>query len=377
VRSMCCRLRLDKRELQKRGGGLFGSNPLTGSVGVVTLNLPRIGHEAGSEEEFLQLLGSRMELAKESLIIKREVLEKFTERGLYPYSRFYLRNIKAGFGSYWKNHFSTIGIIGMNDAVYNLMGLDLTQAEGVGFTERTLDFIRARLVDFQEETGSIFNLEATPAEGTSYRLARIDRKLFPEIKIYSEDAYRGAKGRLSAGSGAHRLRAPYYTNSTQLPVGFTDDVFEALKLQDPLQSRYTGGTVLHAFLGEMPSSEAAKTLVKTIAANFHLPYYTLTPTFSICEQHGYLRGEQPVCPRCGQSCEVWSRSVGYLRPVDQWNPGKQVEFADRRPYDRQLDTQSPPAVRGEEDEAGGDPVGAVGSGGHGLAAMPASEAAAV
>jgi anaerobic ribonucleoside-triphosphate reductase len=334
VRSMCCRLRLDKRELQKRGGGLFGSNPLTGSVGVVTLNLPRIGYEAHSEQEFLEILGSRMELAKESLIIKREVLEKFTDRGLYPYSRFYLRTIKAGFGNYWKNHFSTIGIIGMNDAVYNLLGFDLTQAEGVEFAVRALDFMRTRLGDFQTETNSIFNLEATPAEGTSYRLARIDKKLFPDIKVYSEDAY-------ATGNGKN-FRAPYYTNSTQLPVGFTDDVFDALKLQDPLQSRYTGGTVLHAFLGErMPSIQATKALVKSIAENFHLPYYSLTPTFSICEQHGYLRGEQQVCPKCGEVCEVWSRSVGYLRPVDQWNPGKQVEFKHRRTYDRQLKAQSP------------------------------------
>jgi anaerobic ribonucleoside-triphosphate reductase len=335
VRSMCCRLRLDKRELQKRGGGLFGSNPLTGSVGVVTLNLPRIGYEAQSEPEFLEILGNRMELAKESLIIKREVLEKFTDRGLYPYSRFYLRNIKAGFGSYWKNHFSTIGIIGMNDAVYNLLGFDLTQPEGVAFAVRALDFMRSRLSDFQAETNSIFNLEATPAEGTSYRLARIDKRLFPDIKIYSEEAY---------GSG-NDFQAPYYTNSTQLPVGFTDDVFEALKLQDPLQSRYTGGTVLHAFLGErLPSVEATKALIRSIAENFHLPYYSLTPTFSICEQHGYLRGEQQVCPKCGEVCEVWSRSVGYLRPVDQWNPGKQVEFKHRRTYDRQLGAKRP-AVR--------------------------------
>ena len=330
VRSMCCRLRLDKRELQKRGGGLFGSNPLTGSVGVVTLNLPRIGYEASSEQEFLDILSSRMELAKESLIIKREVLEKFTDRGLYPYSRFYLRDIKSGFGNYWKNHFSTIGIIGMNDAVYNLLGFDLTQPEGVAFAVRALDFMRSRLSDFQTETGSIFNLEATPAEGASYRLARIDKRLYPDIKVYSEESYAGGNGK--------ELQAPYYTNSTQLPVGFTDDVFDALKLQDPLQSRYTGGTVLHAFLGErMPSVQATKALVKSIAENFHLPYYSLTPTFSICEQHGYLRGEQRVCPQCGEVCEVWSRSVGYLRPVDQWNPGKQVEFKHRRTYDKQLE----------------------------------------
>jgi ribonucleoside-triphosphate reductase len=335
VRSMCCRLRLDKRELRKRGGGLFGSNPLTGSIGVVTLNLPRIGFEADSEQEFLEILGYRMELARESLIIKRQVLERFTERGLYPYSRFYLRNIKKGFGEYWKNHFSTIGIIGMNDAVYNLNGQDLTTEESIAFAVRVLDFMRERLSDFQAETGSIFNLEATPAEGTSYRLARIDKRLYPELKIYSQERY----AETGNGRGAP---APYYTNSTQLPVGFTDDVYTALRLQDPLQIRYTGGTVLHCFLGErLASVEATKALVKSVAANFRLPYYTLTPTFSICEQHGYLVGEQESCPKCGARCEVWSRSVGYLRPVDQWNPGKQAEFADRRPYERQLARQNP------------------------------------
>ncbi len=341
VRSMCCRLRLDKRELQKRGGGLFGSNPLTGSVGVVTLNLPRIGYEADTDDEFFAILGDRMELAKESLITKRQVLEKFTERGLYPYSRFYLRNIKKGFGSYWKNHFSTIGVIGMNDALYNLKGSDLTRPEGVEFAVRVLDFMRDKLVVFQAETGSIFNLEATPAEGTSYRLARLDRRLFPDIKVYSEDHYH------SSHRNGSSSRAAYYTNSTQLPVGFTDDVFAALKLQDPLQIRYTGGTVLHCFLGErMPSIAATKTLVKTVAENFHLPYYTLTPTFSICEQHGYLRGEQKKCPQCGQACEVWSRSVGYLRPVDQWNPGKQIEYCDRRPYNRQLEQPNQESAAG-------------------------------
>ena len=319
VRSMCCRLRLDKRELKKRGGGLFGSNPLTGSVGVVTLNLPRIAYEADGEEAFFNLLSLRMELAKESLMIKREVLESFTDKGLYPYSRFYLRNIKKSFGCYWKNHFSTIGIIGMNDALLNLSGTDITRAEGVEFSLRVMEFMRDRLADFQEQTGDIFNLEATPAEGTSYRLAWLDKQAYPDLRVYSQQ------------NNGHS--APYYTNSTQLPVGFTDDIFTALKLQDPLQARYTGGTVLHGFLGErLPSTRATKTLVKKIAENFHLPYYTLTPTFSICETHGYLDGEQPECPHCGARCEVWSRSVGYLRPVDQWNAGKQVEFTDRRTF---------------------------------------------
>jgi anaerobic ribonucleoside-triphosphate reductase len=330
VRSMCCRLRLDKRELQKRGGGLFGSNPLTGSTGVVTINLPRIGYETsrqgGGEEQFLRLLGERMEVARDSLVIKRQVLERFTERGLYPYSRYYLRSVKEATGQYWKNHFSTIGIVGMNDALYNLNGLDLTREEGVAFAVRALDFMRARLSDFQAETGSIFNLEATPAEGTSHRLARIDQRLYPEMRIYS----------MERASSRGKPAAPYYTNSTQLPVGFTDDVYTALRLQDELQTRYTGGTVLHCFLGERLDPAAARLLVRSIAENFHLPYYTLTPTFSICEEHGYLAGEHSACPHCGGRCEVWSRSVGYLRPVDQWNEGKQAEFADRRTFDRQL-----------------------------------------
>ncbi|HEB10087.1 MAG TPA: ribonucleoside triphosphate reductase [Spirochaetales bacterium] len=329
VRSMCCRLRLDKRELKMRGGGLFGSNPLTGSVGVVTINLPRIAFEADSEEEFFAILSSRMELARESLGVKRRVLEEFTDRGLYPYSKFYLRYIKESFDQYWKNHFSTIGIIGMNDALLNFQGHDISRPEGSAFAGKVMDFIRDRLADFQEETGNIFNLEATPAEGTSYRLARLDKKEYPELKIYNQQHNGNGKA------------APYYTNSTQLPVGFTDDVFEALKLQDGLQSKYTGGTVMHCFLGEsMPSIEATRSLVKTIAENFHLPYYTLTPTFSICEQHGYIKGEHENCPQCGSKCEVWSRSVGYLRPVDQWNRGKQEEFQDRKTFDRQLKAQT-------------------------------------
>jgi len=334
VRSMCCRLRLDKRELQKRGGGLFGSNPLTGSTGVVTINLPRIGFEADSEEEFLRTLGERMEVARDSLLIKRQVLERFTERGLYPYSRFYLRGVKQACGQYWKNHFSTIGIVGMNDALYNLNGLDLTREEGVAFALRVLDFMRGKLSDFQAQTGSIFNLEATPAEGTSYRLARIDQRLYPELRIYSQE-------KRDRGGNGGPAPAPYYTNSSQLPVGFTDDVYTALRLQDELQTRYTGGTVLHCFLGErLASAQATRQLVRSIAENFHLPYYTLTPTFSICEEHGYLPGEQSSCPRCGARCEVWSRSVGYLRPVDQWNEGKQAEFGDRRTYDRQLKAEA-------------------------------------
>jgi anaerobic ribonucleoside-triphosphate reductase len=335
VRSMCCRLRLDKRQLQKRGGGLFGSNPLTGSIGVVTMNLPRVAFEAENEKDFFEILEARMELAKEALIIKRKMLEKLTESGLYPYSRFYLREVKKATGEYWKNHFSTIGIIGMNDALINFSGHDISQPEGIETAKKILDFMRKKLQEFQAETGDIFNLEATPAEGTSYRLAMKDKKRYPDIKIFNQEFY---------GKSAE----PYYTNSTQLPVGFTNDIFTALKLQNGLQKKYTGGTVLHGFLGErMPSVEATRTLVRTVVENFSLPYFTLTPTFSICETHGYLKGEHQNCPECGARCEVWSRSVGYLRPVEQWNSGKQAEFRDRKTYDNQLKTQTMEA---------GDPV---------------------
>ena len=325
VRSMCCRLRLDNRTLAKRGGGLFGANPLTGSIGVVTLNLPRYAFEAASPEEFLEIVGAHMDIARDSLSIKRKVLEQFTDRGLYPYSMFYLRGVKEKTGAFWRNHFSTIGVVGMNDALLNLVGKDITTDEGVALAVRTLDFMRERMLAYQEQSDEIYNLEATPAEGTSYRLARIDARRNPGIRIYNQTL------------NGHAREVPYYTNSTQLPVGHTDDIFEALRLQDALQTRYTGGTVLHGFLGErMPSTEATKQLVRSIAENFHLPYYTLTPTFSICPNHGYVTGEQATCPTCGETCEVWSRSVGYLRPVDQWNEGKQEEFKDRTTFDRQL-----------------------------------------
>lgn len=327
VRSMCCRLRLDKRELNKRGGGLFGANPLTGSIGVVTINLPRIAYEAENENEFFEILTDRMELAKDSLSIKRQVLEEFSSRGLYPYSKFYLRKIHEVFGQHWKNHFSTIGIIGMNDALVNLLRTNISTSEGITFAEKALDFMREKLADFQEDTGNIFNLEATPAEGASYRLAKLDIRAYPSIKIYN----------LLQNNG--KLE-PYYTNSTQLPVGLTDDLFEALELQEPLQNKYTGGTVLHGFIGEkLPDTLAMKTLTKTIAENFSLPYFTLTPTFSICEKHGYLSGEHESCPECGHTCEIWSRSVGYLRPVDQWNIGKQLEYHDRTVFNKQLTVQ--------------------------------------
>ena len=325
VRSMCCRLRLDKRELQSRGGGLFGSDPLTGSIGVVTVNLPELGYLSQNEEEFYQRLSRAMELAKSSLEIKRKVIERLTAQGLYPYSGFYLRNLLKKNGRYWDNHFSTIGLIGMNECCLNFLGCSLGDAEGRRFSLKVLDFMRDRLEEFQEETGHIYNLEATPAEGTSYRLARMNTAKYPDIIVANQEAFLG---------GAE----PFYTNSSQLPVNFTDDLFEALELQDELQVRYTGGTVFHAFLGEsgIPAS-SAKRLVKMITSNYRLPYITLSPTFSICSSHGYLSGEHELCPHCKEEgvetrCLVFSRIVGYLRPVEQWNAGKQVEFHHRKTY---------------------------------------------
>ncbi|MFO8078518.1 MAG: ribonucleoside triphosphate reductase [Thermoplasmatota archaeon] len=329
ARSMCCRLRLDNRELRKRGGGLFGANPKTGSIGVVTINLPRIGYLARDEKDFFNRLDEMMDLAKESLIIKREVIENLTETGLHPYSRFYLADIKKAYGQFWKNHFSTIGLIGMNDALLNFMNKSIGDPEGEKFAEKVMDHMRDRISDYQEETGSIFNLEATPAEGASYRMARIDKKTYPDIRVYNQENYR---------RNGDRDVEPYYTNSTQLPVGFTTDVFKALDLQDGLQTRYTGGTVLHIFLGEdAPNPDAVKQLVRKVAENYELPYYTITPTFSVCPEHGYIAGEHEFCPKCeveGETtvCEVYSRVVGYLRPVNQWNKGKQREFTDRKTF---------------------------------------------
>lgn len=324
VRSMCCRLRIDNRELRKRGGGFFGANPLTGSIGVVTLNLPRIGYLSKDETEFFERLEWLMEIAKDSLEIKRKVLERFTEKGLYPYARHYLRLVKEGFGKYWKNHFSTIGLVGMNEAILNLFGYGIATPEGLKFAVKVLAFMREKLADFQEETGNIYNLEATPAEGTSYRLARIDKRKYPDI-IVANEKY------LSRGA------EPFYTNSSQLPVDHEADLFEALEHQDKLQTLYTGGTVFHIYLGERVHSwKATAELVKKVAWNFHLPYFTLTPTFSVCPSHGYLSGGHKHCPKCGAKCEVYSRVVGYLRPVDQWNDGKQAEFAIRKTFDKSV-----------------------------------------
>jgi ribonucleoside-triphosphate reductase len=318
ARSMCCRLRLDNRELLKRGGGLFGANPLTGSIGVVTINLPRVAYESEDEKAFFTNLDMKIQLAEESLIIKRKVLERFTENNLYPYSKFYLREIKNGNGCYWKNHFSTIGIIGMNEACLNFLGEDITTDRGQEFALKVMDYLREVISEIQETSGDIFNLEATPAEGTSFRLCMLDKKKYPQILCANESEYR---------QGA----APYYTNSSQLPVNYTDDILETLRLQDGLQTKYTGGTVLHIFLGEQVSNtEAIKSLIHKITSNYQLPYFTLTPTFSICPSHGYLIGEQETCSQCNQTTEIYSRVVGYLRPVKQWNDGKQSEFGNRK-----------------------------------------------
>jgi len=305
ARSMCCRLRLDNRELRKRGGGLFGANPLTGSIGVVTINLPRLGYLSKNKEEFKKRLEALMILSKDSLEIKRKVIEKFTDDRLYPYSMFYLSDIKERFGSYWQNHFSTIGINGMNEAVLNLMGKDMATPEGRAFAEEILDFMREKLMDFQNDTNSLYNLEATPAEGTTYRFAKKDQEMYPGIICANTEAVK-EKG-----------VPPYYTNSTHLHVGFTEDIFSALDLQDNLQTKYTGGTVLHGFIGErLPNGDAAKKLVKSIVENYRLPYFTVTPTFSICPKHGYLSGEHKYCPKC-------DAEIGYHEEVPDVSVAKE------------------------------------------------------
>jgi ribonucleoside-triphosphate reductase len=337
VRSMCCRLRIDNRELRKRGGGFFGANPLTGSIGVVTLNIPRIGYLSKDEDEFFERLENLMEIAKSSLEIKRKVLEAFTDNGLYPYSRRYLKHVKEGYGKFWKNHFSTIGIVGVNEAIMNLLGESIATREGQAFAVKMLNFMRNRLSDYQQETGSIYNLEATPAEGTSYRLARLDQRRYKDIVFANQDQVKTNHAE------------PFYTNSSQLPVDFSGDLFEALEHQETLQTLYTGGTVFHIFLGERLNSwKAAAELIKKVAWNSKLPYFTLTPTFSICPTHGYVSGEHRQCLICAANCEVYSRVVGYLRPVDQWNDGKQAEFAMRKTFDRSTIMTPVPLIALEE-----------------------------
>ncbi|PKL25267.1 MAG: ribonucleoside triphosphate reductase [Spirochaetae bacterium HGW-Spirochaetae-2] len=320
--SMCCRLRLDTTELRKRGGGLFGSNPLTGSIGVVTLNLPRLAYQSESVANFHMRLLELADLASESLELKRKVVEKETDRGMYPFSARWLAGIKQREGSYWANHFSTIGLVGMQEACLNLLGDAgaLTTMQGQQLALDTMEMLRERITTYQSRTGHFYNLEATPAEGTSYRLAKLDKETFGDI--------------VTAGTDI-----PYYTNSSQLPVGYTDDLFETLDLQDALQCQYTGGTVLHLYLGErIPDISVAKTLLRTIFSKYKLPYVSLTPTFSTCEDHGYLVGEQLACPTCGKETEVWTRVVGYLRPVRDFHPGKKEEYRERKHYSVHLGT---------------------------------------
>ena len=309
VRSMCCRLRLDLRELRKKSGGFFGSGESTGSVGVVTINMPRIAYLASDKEDFFKRLKKVMDLSARSLKTKREVITKLLDNGLYPYTKRYLGT--------FNNHFSTIGLLGMNEAGLNAKWLrkDMTHPETVEFTKEVLNFMREKLSDYQEMYGDLYNLEATPAESTSYRLAKIDKERYPDIIT------------------ANEMGDPYYTNSSHLPVGYTDDIFSALDIQDELQTLYTSGTVFHAFLGErLPSWKSAANLVKKIADNYRLPYYTMSPTYSVCAEHGYLSGEQDTCPYCGRATEVYSRITGYYRPVQNWNKGKAQEFKDRKTY---------------------------------------------
>lgn len=305
VRSMCCRLQLDLRTLRNRCGGLFGSADKTGSIGVVTINLPRIGYLSKTEEEFFARLKRMMYIAKTALEIKRKVIERNLKNGLLPYTRRYLGT--------FRNYFSTIGLVGMNEACLNFLGVSIAHPEGKAFAIKVLQFMREKLADFQEETGNLYNLEATPAEGASYRLARHDRRHFPDI--------------VTAGESES-----YYTNSTHLPVNYTDDPFEALEHQKDLQVLYTGGTVFHAFLPEMPDPEATKNFIRRVFERYPIPYLTVTPTFSVCPKHGYLKGKKVTCPECGEETEVYSRVVGYYRPVQRWNRGKQEEFAERKEY---------------------------------------------
>lgn len=319
ARSMCCRLRIDNRQLEYRGGGLFGANPLTGSIGVVTLNMPRIGLQTNTKQEFLDRVKELMDLAKDSLEIKRKHLERLTDANLYPYTKYYLRNVKEGKGRYWVNHFSTIGLIGMNEAMQNLLGKSIADKEGKEFSEEVLTFMRNTLSDYQQETGNNYNLEATPGEGTTYRLALLDRAKFNNA--------------IFANGIGKDVKTPYYTNSTHVPVNYTDDMFELLDLQDELQTKYTGGTVIHLFLGERaPDAKALRSAVKSICKNYRLPYFTFSPSFSICKNHGYLNGEQAICEKCGEECEIYSRIVGYLRSISQWNDGKRAEFDMRKHY---------------------------------------------
>ncbi len=322
ARSMCCRLRIDNRQLEHRGGGLFGANPLTGSIGVVTVNLPRLALNSADKKDFYAKLDELLDLAKDSLEIKRKTVERLTEANLYPYTKYYLRDVKKGTGQYWRNHFSTIGILGMNEAMIDLIGENIGSAKGRKTAEQIMDHIREKLIQYQVETGNNYNLEATPGEGTTRRFSHLDQAEF------------GDRAQFANGKGKS-VKVPFYTNSTHLPVNYTDDIFELLDLQDELQTKYTGGTVIHFFLGErVDDPEVIKTLVKTICKNYRLPYFTFSPTFSVCPNHGYVRGEHEECPECKARCEVYSRVVGFLRPVSQWNDSKAAEFELRKTYDK-------------------------------------------
>jgi anaerobic ribonucleoside-triphosphate reductase len=308
ARSMCCRLRLDNRELRKRGGGLFGANPMTGSIGVVTVNLPRIGYLSKTKDEFFERLVNMMQIARESLETKRKVLENLTDSGLYPYAKHYLSSIHERFNEYWKNHFSTIGIIGLNEALLNFEPIkaNIASKEGQAFATEILDFMREKIMDYQNDTNNLYNLEATPGEGTTRRLSRADVERYPDIMVANQEMYQSGQA------------APYYTNSSQLPVNHTDDLFTALDLQDDIQTRYTGGTVLHGYLGEaMPSAESVKKLVKRISYNYKMPYFTITPTFSICPKHGYISGEHKYCPKCDEEIGYSGTDTAELRTIGE------------------------------------------------------------
>ena len=325
VRSMCCRLRLDLRELRKKSGGFFGSGESTGSVGVVTINIPKIAYQSANKEEFYDRLERVMDVAARSLKIKRDVVTKFLEAGLYPYTKRYLGT--------FNNHFSTIGLVGFNEACLNAKWIkkDLTNPEAVEFTKEVLNFMRDKLSDYQEQYGDLYNLEATPAESTSFRLAKHDKKNFPNIITASNDN-----------------KTPYYTNSSHLPVGYTDDIFTALDVQDELQTLYTSGTVFHSFLGQkLPNWQACANLVRKIAENYRLPYYTISPTYSVCQKHGYIEGEKYTCPTCGEKTEVYSRITGYYRPVQNWNDGKSQEFKDRKTYNPETSVLKKEVVKEE------------------------------
>lgn len=327
VRSMCCRLQLDLRELRSRGGGLFGSAEMTGSIGIVTINMARIGYLSKNKEEFFKRLERLMDLAKTSLEIKRKIIESNIEKGLLPFTKRYLPDLH--------NHFSTIGLNGTNECCLNFTGDDISTEKGRDFSLEILEYMKNKLADYQEETKHFYNLEATPAEGTTYRFAKEDKARFPGI--------------IQAGTDL----APYYTNSTHLPVGYTDDPFAALQHQDELQKKYTGGTVLHMFLGErIYDWQTCKSFVKKIAYQFHLPYYTITPTFSVCPTHGYITGEVKECTKCNEPCEVWSRVMGYFRPVDQWNKGKKSEYEERKEYvTTKKEEETPVIVKNQKEVA--------------------------